>query len=168
MNTRQLTTEINLPAPIFIELVRKKVAGYKRSELDSFFSFPPHLELENVSISNEKLIIEKSAKPLDKFSRYSGISGTIQSEIMDRNGMTELKSEIRLDTAVADFFQYSACIAIASAGLTWLILDFKIIVLIGLLVLEVLLFGFAKLSKQAAIDNLNRYYDHMITELTTE
>jgi hypothetical protein len=165
MSPKEITTEINLPSLVFIETVRKKIANKERDKWDSVFSFSPHLELENVSISNDKLIIEKSMKPLDKFSRYRGISGTIESEILNNGETTLLKTEIHLHTAVADFIQYFIGVGLGLSGLTWLILDFDIRVLAGLLIFGLIMFGLPKLFQRVAVDDLVYYYNQMIEEL---
>ncbi|MEQ9413978.1 MAG: hypothetical protein RIF39_09110 [Cyclobacteriaceae bacterium] len=165
MNPRTLTTEINLPVNVFIDTVRKKIKGHKSDGLDRLVSFPPHLEFENVSISDRKMVIEKSMKPFDGFSRYRGISETIESEIVGRGEQTILKTQIHLHTAAYDFIKYFIGLGFALSGLTWLILDFDIKILAGLIVVEAVIFFLPKLFQQTAVDDLTFYYNRIIEEL---
>lgn len=165
MKSKTVTTEINISANAFIEAVAKKIKGHERKELDTLVSSPPHLELENVTISNHKLIIEKSIKPLDGFSRYRGISGTIESDILNKDGVTILKTTINLHTAASDFVGYFIGTGIGLIAITWLIVDFNLKVLIGFLIGEGLLYGLPKMRQGVALDGLEHYYYRMIDEL---
>ena len=165
MTPREVKTEIDIPSDVFRDNVKEKISTYKKDTLDSLFSVG-HFQWDNVRLIGNKLIIERSAKPFDKTSRYRGVSGTIESEIIANNEKTILISKITLDTAMYTFLKYSVGIAVGMIGLLWMILDLNYYVLFGLILFEGFIFGVTPLIQSDSLDDLTDYYNSVIRALT--
>lgn len=166
MKPREIITEIDIPSEALIENIKRKLSTYKKSDLDLLFSVEPHLQWDNVRIQGNKLVIERSAKPFDKISRYRNVSGTIECEIIADNEKTILKSRITLDTAMATFLKYVVGIAIAVIGTSWLVLDFNYFLLFVLVLFEGFIFGVIPIIQREYLDDLTDYYNSVIRALS--
>ena len=156
---RTLTTRINIPTEKFLNDLKEKIRGFRGDSL----GLEP-FQWNNIRIHDNKLIIEKSMKPLGK------CSGKIESEIIYGNEITILKTTILPDTIweFQTFLKYFIGIGIGFSALLYLLLDFNFYVLLGLLIFEVLIFAVEPIRQEENIDELVRYYNNIISEISTK
>jgi hypothetical protein len=168
MRPREVVTEISIPADVFMDNVKERILAYKNDTVESLFSVEPHFQWNNVRLKGNKLVIERSAKPFDKSSKYRGVSGIIESEIITENNKTILRARITLDTAMAVFFKYAVGLSIGTIGLFWLALDFNYVVLCLVILFEGFIFGVIPLIQSDSLNDLTDYYHSVIRVLTRQ
>ncbi|MBA4056449.1 MAG: hypothetical protein C0490_17165, partial [Marivirga sp.] len=149
---------------VFISNIEEKIRDFETDNFGGLLAVPPYIQWDNVKLNGNRLLIEKSAKPLDKFSRYAGISGTIQSEIISDKDKTILRARITLDTAMADVLKYVLGTVVGLSGVLWLVFDFDFRILIGLLAIEWFIFWVTPRFQNTALDDLVDYYNVLINE----
>ncbi|MGC4022818.1 MAG: hypothetical protein QM734_13155 [Cyclobacteriaceae bacterium] len=158
MPSKEITTKIDISTDLFISNLRKKIQSSKEDAwgLDYF-------QWKNIELKNDKLIIEKSMKPLSKDM------GKIESNIVYGTDKTILKSKIYIDTFFQDFIKYFLGIGIGLNGFLYLILlDFNFFALGGLVFFELIIFLFIPIRQEESLNNLVDYYNKIIKAIATE
>jgi len=168
MIQREQTDELKIPFDTFVNSIRIKILNYKPDTLDNFFSVPPYIQWDNIRLTGDEVLIEKSGKLFDNFSKYAQVSGKIYCKIASEDNMTILRAKIILDSAMADVMKYVVGFAIGLSGVTWLLLDFDFLILIGLILIETFIFLVTPKFQVAALDDLTNYYNTWISEATKE
>ena len=130
-----------------------------------YLDFPPYIQWENIKLTGNRIFIEKSAKPLDKFSRYKGVAGAIECEVIPSGDKTIIKARIELDTAMVEVIKYLVGIIVGISGVITLIIYFDFRILLGLLAVEGFLFWALPLFQERALDDLRSYYRDVINDV---
>ncbi len=167
--TKEQTNEFEIPSEVLYRTVREKIAAYKPDFQERMIGRPPYIQWNNMKLSRNKWLIEKSPRPIDGFTSSRTSGGRIEVDIIEGNQKTVLKAYILADTAAAPFVKYFFGFIVGIAGLSYLIIAFNFYVLIGLLLLEALIFTILpKLLKNFEDDtlvDLTKYYNHLLREL---
>ena len=163
------TNEFEIPTEVFYRTVAEKIATYKPDFQELAFGRPPYIQWNNMKLKRNKWLIEKSPRPIDGFTSNRTSGGRIEVDIIEGNQKTILKASIRADTAAAPLVKYILGLLVGLAGLSYLIIAFNIYVLIGLFLLEALIFAILpkvqeNLEKDSGED-LKKYYNHLLREL---
>jgi hypothetical protein len=165
MKPQEQIDEIEIPADLFKSKIFSKIKSHEIGTWDNLLDFPPYIQWENIKLSDNRLFIGKSAKPLDKFSRYRGVAGAIQCEIIPSGDKTILKGRIELDTAMVEVIKYLMGVIVGISGVITLIIFFDFRILLGLLAFEGFLFWVLPLIQDRALDALRSYYRDVINDV---
>ena len=120
MRAIEHVSEISIRSDVFMRNIEEKIKNFKVDEFGGLLDVSPFIQWDNVKLTGDRLLIEKSAKPLEKVSRYAGISGKIESEIIADNDKTILRAKILPDTAMAEVLKYVLGSVVALSGVMWL------------------------------------------------
>lgn len=96
------------------------------------------------------------------------MAGTICCKLTIESNTTILQAKIVLDTAMADLLKYVVGFAIGLSGITWLVLDFSFLTLLGLVLIEAFIFLAIPRFQDSALDDLTDYYHRLIDEVIKE
>lgn len=168
MESIEQVDEIPIKAEIFIKNIEGKINDYRAENLSDMLGISNSIQWDNVKVNGNKLLIEKSARPFEKFSRYAGISGTIESEIISNENNTILQARITLDTAMAEVMKYILGGVIGLSGLLFLIAYFDFRVFFGLFAIEWFIFWLLPRFHNSKINDLVSYYQTLINEALQE
>jgi predicted nucleic acid-binding protein len=94
MKPLEQVDEIDIPADLFKSKIISKLKSHEVGRWDNLLDFPPYIQWENIKLVDNRLFIERSAKPLDKLSRYPGVAGAIECEIILSGDKTIIKARI--------------------------------------------------------------------------
>jgi hypothetical protein len=167
--TNELTYEFEIPTEVFYKTVAEKIAGYTPDFQEVAIGRPPYIQWNNMKLKQNKWLIEKSPRLIDGFTSNRSSGGRIEVDIIEGNQKTILKASIQIDTATAPFVKYFLSCLVGLAGLSYLIISFNVYVLIGLLILEALIFAILPKIQESieedSREDLAKYYNHLLREL---
>jgi hypothetical protein len=165
MKPQEQVDELGIPADLFKSRIISKINSHDIGTWDNLLDLPPYVQWENIKLVDDRLFIEKSAKPLDKFSRYTGVAGAIECEIVPSGDTTIIKAKIELDTAMVEVMKYLMGVIVGISGVITLIIYFDFRILLGLLAVEGFLFWVLPLFQERALDDLRSYYRDVINDV---